>query len=186
MGAAKPMKPSKAGKRGKANGGGAGDSLLGGGVLVSAIVVVVAAYVIYSFVGPPSTPDVSAGQAQREGTRSAGRGQRKPARELTPHELRQQGRTVPGANRPRCQDAGAGCAAATAEQCSTDPKFAARCCASCFKQTCIDRDPTCIARAQHGACYLEPGLNETCCFACSPDPLDRCSPDPQKRPEVSQ
>ena len=29
-------------------------------------------------------------------------------------------------------------------------------------------------------------MNATCCFACSPDPEDRCSPDPSRRPEVAE
>ena len=29
-------------------------------------------------------------------------------------------------------------------------------------------------------------MNATCCFACSADPEDRCSPDPRKRPEVAE
>ena len=130
---------------------------------------------------PPSPPTPMGGRSSNSGSRKKSP---KP-RELTPHELRQQGRPLPGSDRPRCVD-GAGCSSVTAEECS-DPKVSRRCCGSCFKATCVDKDPSCIAKAQKGACYLDAEyMNATCCFACSPDPEDRCSPDPRKRPEVAE
>ena len=106
-------------------------------------------------------------------------------RELSPFELRQQGRKPPGSDRPRCTDS-RGCAGVTAEACA-DEATAKRCCLSCFKKTCVDLDASCIERAQKGACYLDAEyMNTTCCFACSPDPEDNCSPDPRKRPDVAE
>ena len=81
---------------------------------------------------------------------------------------------------------GGQCQKVTAEECK-DPNTAKRCCLSCFKATCVDQDASCMERAQRGACYLEPEyMNSTCCFACSADPEDPCSPDPRVRPMVAE
>ena len=156
-------------------------------MLLGSLLVVGIAYVAYD-VGTgtaPSSSNGAAGTTKGRQGRDASKSGRKES-ELTAHELRQQGRKVPGSERARCVD-GRGCASVTAEQCTNDAQVRSKCCLSCFKQTCIDKDPSCIPKAQKGACYLEPEyMNATCCYACSPDPEDPCSPDPSKRPEVAE
>ena len=127
----------------------------------------------------PPRPAAGGGRPQQQRTP-------KKAKEATPHELRQQGRQVPGSDRPACRDQWGSCGSVSEEDCSkADVK--ARCCLSCFRKACVDRDPNCVAWAQKGQCYLNDAyMNATCCFACSPDPEDRCSPDPSQRPDVAE
>ena len=174
MGKNKQAKPPSAAKKGSAA------PFISPAAVVGALAVVGLACVAY---------DMSKGEkavpTSRQPSPSPAPARSKKPREMTAHELRQQGRQVPGSERPRCVD-GRGCAGVTADQCA-DEAVASKCCVSCFKATCVDKDPSCIPKAQKGACYLEPEyMNATCCFACSPDPEDRCSPDPRKRPEVAE
>ena len=94
---------------------------------------------------------------------------------------------MPGSERAKCADRyTGGCGSVSEEDCGKE-EVKGRCCLTCFKKTCVDRDPNCIAWAQKGQCYLNAEyMNATCCFACSPDPEDRCSPDPSQRPDVAE
>ena len=169
--AQKPPRPFKP----KSKGGVSPVYLIGAGVVAA---LAWAAYA--ALVQQPAPPRASA---------NGGRPQQRPpakGKEPTPHELRQQGRQVPGSDRPACRDQWGSCGSVSEEDCSkADVK--ARCCLSCFRKACVDRDPNCVAWAQKGQCYLNDAyMNATCCFACSPDPEDRCSPDPSQRPDVAE
>ena len=186
MGKHKPPKAQAGGARkGKDSGGG-----LVLPAVVGAVLIAVFAYALLGPGAPPEEPPHSSvgGSGGRAGGGSgqpSSRPRRPPKRELSAFELRQQGRIVPGADRKKCVDGGR-CAGVTADQCESE-EVSSRCCLSCFKLTCVDKDPRCAARAQKGGCYLDAEwMNATCCFACSPDPEDHCSPDPRKRPDVAE
>ena len=172
--AAKPSKPAKAKAGGKSSG-------VGLTALLGAAAVAALAWLAYETIGGGGVQPVAMTATKQQP------GRKGKEKQMTPHELRQQGRMVPGSDRPPCKDAfGAGCSSMTAEDCGRED-VKAKCCLSCFKKTCVDKDPECIPWAQKGQCYLNPEyMNATCCFACSPDPEDRCSPDPSKRPAVAE
>ena len=99
-------------------------------MLLGSLLVVGIAYVAYD-VGTgtaPSSSNGAAGTTKGRQGRDASKSGRKE-RELTAHELRQQGRKVPGSERARCVD-GRGCASVTAEQCTNDAQVRSKCCLS--------------------------------------------------------
>ena len=174
-GAAKAQKRPPGASKGKKS---SSSDLLVPAVILLPVLIAVFAYATYP--GSGAKPTASKAEPQFKGKRAPVK-----AKELSPFELRQQGRKPPGSDRPRCVD-GRGCQGVTAEQC-TDEKVSQRCCLSCFDATCVDRDSSCQERAQHGQCYLEAAyMNATCCFSCAADPKDNCSPDPSRRPDVAE
>jgi hypothetical protein len=207
VGKPKLQKPPRPGSRSKDKGGVNPVLLIGAG-LVAALAWVALAGQFQGATPPRSEAGGSRPQQQRTPKKS---------KEPTPHELRQQGRQVPGSDRPKCADRyTGGCGSVSEQECETQ-EVKARCwyatgrsnrrrarprqeaarlltraglasdSLTCFKKTCVDRDPSCIAWAQKGQCYLNAAyMNATCCFACSPDPEDRCSPDPSQRPDVAE
>jgi hypothetical protein len=90
-------------------------------VVIGAVVVAALAWFAYdSLSQAPAPPEAAAGRAKQQKPPKGRKG-----KELTPHELRQQGQRVPGSDRPQCRD-GMGCSGVSAEDCA-DGRTKARC-----------------------------------------------------------
>jgi len=104
----------------------------------------------------------------------------------TAEELLHEGRMHDSLRREVCSD-GAGCEATSlsAEVCTTDADLSKRCCLSCHRLTCIDKDPMCPEWSYDQQCIDNPAfMKANCCFSCKPDPEDPCSIDPSRKPDV--
>jgi hypothetical protein len=73
------------------------------------------------------------------------------------------------------------------ELCNTDAATRADCCKTCHRLACKDKSSSCQEWSQSGQCYQNKEfMLERCCYSCSPDPDDACSPDPAERPDVAE
>jgi hypothetical protein len=105
--------------------------------------------------------------------------------QLSEEEMLQQGRMPGGSPKASCTDSSASCKAVSAEECASDDALRERCCSSCHKLTCVDKDESCEEWMFDQQCIDNPEfMMANCCFSCSPDPDDPCAIDPSKRPDV--
>lgn len=187
MGKPKPHKPRKPPSAGSSSASGELSPLAGACAIAAVgLAIVAGATYVYSPPGTQAAVGRVVDKAVRGELKMSDLGK---TASVSDHELLQQGRAPRSKQHlsfaERCRD-GYGCQQrASVEACTSDEKLRESCCRSCHDLTCIDLDESCETWALQGECIDNPTfMKERCCWSCSPDPDDRCSIDPSKRPDV--